>query len=100
MDVGAADERSSKSVAFELDITGGRLISGGCEVVGVSDAGHSFPSSPRPDDIDYGTSELESTAGKRVDEVSGKRVREAAGLDLLGFSGTTVQHGLSIGRSK
>ena len=73
------------------------MISGGCEVVGVSDAGHSFPSSPRPDDIEYGTSELESIARKRVDDVSGKRVREAAGLDLPGSSGTTVQNGLGIG---
>ena len=100
VDVGAADERPSKSVAFQLDITGGRLSTRECELVGVSDAGQSFPSSSRPDDTDYGTSELESIAGKRVDDVSGRRFREAARLDLPSSSGTTAQHGLGTGRSK
>ena len=100
MDVGAADERPSKSVAFQFDDAVGRLSSGRCESVGVSDAGQSFPSSSRPDDTDYGTSELEFIARKRVDDVSGRRVREAAGLNVPGSSGTTVQHCLSIGRSK
>ena len=100
VDLGAADERPLKSVAFQLDNTGGRLSSGECELVGVSDTGQSFPSSFRPDDTDYGTSELESTARKRVDDVSGRRFREAAGLDLPCSSGTTVLHGLGTGRSK
>ena len=100
VDVGAADERPSKSVAFQLDNTGVRLSSGECELVGVSDAGQSFPTSCRPGDTDYGTSELESIARKRVDDVSGKRFRKAARLDLPGSSATTVQHGLGTGRSK
>ena len=100
VDVDAADERPSKSVAFQLDKTGGRLSSGECELVGLSDAAQSIPSSSRPDDTDYGTSELESIARKRVDDVSGKMFRKAAGLDLPGSSGTTVQHGLGARRSK
>ena len=71
-----------------------------CTLVGVSDAGQSFPSSSRPDDTDYGTSELESFARRRVGDVSERRVCEAAGLDLPGSSGTTVQPGLGAGRSK
>ena len=98
VDVGAADERPSKSVAFQFDDAGGRLYSG-CELVGVSDAGQSFLSSSRPDDTDFGTSELESIARKRVDDVSGRRVHEAAGMGLPCYSGTTVQHGLRTGRS-
>ena len=100
VDVGAADERPSKSVAFQLDNTSRRLSSGECELIGVSDAAQSFPSSSRPDYTDYGTSELESIARKRVDDVSGRRFREATGLDLPGYSRTTVQHGLGTERSK
>ena len=100
MDVGAADNRPSKSVTFQFDDAGYRLSCGGCELIGVSDAGESFTSSSRPDDTDYGTSELESIDRKRVDDVSGRRVREAAGLDPPGSSGTTVRHGLGTGRSK
>ena len=74
VDVGVADERPSKSVAFQLENVGGRLPSRECELVGVSDAGQSFPSSSRPDDTDYGTSELESIARRRVDNVSGRGV--------------------------
>ena len=99
VDVGAADKRPSKKVAFQLDNTGGRLFSVEYELVGVSNAGQSFPSSSRPDDTVYGTSELESIARKRVDDVSGRRFREAAGLDLPGSIGTTVQHGLGTERS-
>ena len=62
--VGAADERLSKSVAFQFDDACGRLSAGRCELVGVSDAGQSFPSSSRPDDTDYGTSDLKSIARK------------------------------------
>ena len=100
VDVGVADERPSKTVAFQFDDAGSRWSSGRCELVGVSDAGQSFPSSSRPGDTDYGTSELESIARKRVDDVSGRRVCEAAGLDLPGSSRTTEQHGLGTGRSK
>ena len=57
VDVGEADDRPSESVAVQFDDAGGRLSSGRCELVGVSDAGQSFSSSSRPDDIDYGTSE-------------------------------------------
>ena len=100
VDVGVADERPSKSVAFQFDDACGRLFSGRYQLVGVSDAGQSFPSSFRPDDTDYGTSELESIARKRVDDVSGRMVCEAAGLDLPGSSATTMQRGLGAGRSK
>ena len=66
----------------------------------VCHAGQSFPSSSRPGDTDYGTSQLESIARRRVRDVSERRVCEAAGLDLPGSSGTTVQPGLGAGRSK
>ena len=66
VDFGVADERPSKSVAFEFDDSCGRLFSDRCTLVGVSDAGQSFPSSSRPGDTDYGTSELESIARRRV----------------------------------
>ena len=95
VDVGAADERPSRSVAFQFDDAGGRLFSGRYELVGVSHAGQSFPSSFRPDDTDYGTSER-----KRVDDVNGRMLCETAGLDLPGSSGTTMQRGLGAGRSK
>ena len=66
----------------------------------MSDAGQSFPSSSRPDDTDYGTSELESIARRRVGNVGERRVCAAAGLDLPGSSGATLQPGLGAGRSK
>ena len=100
VDVGAADERPSKCVAVQLDNVGGRLSSGECGLFVVSDAGQSFPSSSRPDDTEYGTSELESIARKRVDVVGEERIWEAEGLDLPGSSSTIVQHGLGTGRSK
>ena len=62
VDVDAAGERPSKSVASQFDDAGGSLSSAECELAGVSDAGQSFESSSRPDDTDYGTSELESIA--------------------------------------
>ena len=99
VDIGVADERPSKSVAFEIDDAGGRLFAERCTLVGVSDAGQSFPSSFRPDETDYGTFELESIARRRVGDVSERRVCEAAGLDLPGFSGAPVQPGLGAGRS-
>ena len=71
VDIGLADERPLKSVAFDIDDAGGRLFSERCTLVGVSDVGQSFPSSSRPDDTDYGTSELESIARRRVGDFSG-----------------------------
>ena len=100
VDIGLADERPSKSVAFDIDDAGGRLFSERCTLVGVSDAGQLFPSSSRPDDTDYGTSELESIARRRVGDLSGGRVCETAESDVPGFSGATVQPGLGAGRSK
>ena len=100
VDVGVADERPSKWVAFEFDDAGGRLLSERCTLVGVSDAGQSFPSSSRPGDTDYGTSELESIARRRVGDLSGRRVCGTAESDLPGFSGATMQPGLGAGRSK
>ena len=100
VDVGVADERPSKRVAFEFDDACGRLLSESCALVGVSDVGQSFPSSCRPDDTDYGTSELESIARRRVGDLSGGRVYGTAESDLPGSSGATVQPGLGAGRSK
>ena len=100
MHVGAAGKRPLKSVAFQFENAGGRLSSSGCELLGVSDAGQSFPSSSPPDDTDYGTSEVESIARKRVGDVSERRVHEVAGMGLPFSSGTTMQHGLDTGRSK
>ena len=99
VDIGVADGRPSKSVAFEIDDAGGRLFAESCTLVGVSDAGRSFPSSSRPDDTDYGKSELESIARRRVSDLSGGRVCETAESDLPGFSGGTVQPGLCAERS-
>ena len=65
----------------------------------MSDAGESFPSSSRPVDIGYGTSELESIARRRIDNVSERRVNESVRMGLPGSSGTTCQHGLGAGRS-
>ena len=100
VDIGVADERPSKSVAFEIDDAGGRLFSERCTLVGVSDAGQSFPRRSRPDDTDYSTSELESIARRRVGDVSERRVCEAPGLDLPGSSRAPVQPGLGAVRSK
>ena len=98
-EIGVADERPSKSVASEFDDAGGRLFSERCTLVGVSDAGQSFPSSSRPDDTDYGTSVLESIARRRVGSLSGGRVFEVAEPDLPAVSGATAQPGLGTGRS-
>ena len=70
VDIGVADERPSKSVAFEIDDAYGRLFAERCILVGVSDAGQSFPSISRPVDTDYGTSELESIARRRDGDMS------------------------------
>ena len=98
VDANAAGERPSKSVAFQFDNAGGILSSARCELIGVLDAGQSFPSSSRPDDTHYGTSELESIARRRVDDVSGRMFHEGAGTGLPCSSGTTEQHGLGTGR--
>ena len=74
VDVGVAEGQPSKRVAFEFDDASGRVLSERCTLVGVSDAGHPFPSSSRPDDTDYGTSELESIARRRVGDLSGRGV--------------------------
>ena len=100
VDIGVADERPLKSVAFVMDEAGGRLFSGRCTLVGTSHAGQSLPSSSRPDDTDYGTSELESIARRRIGVVAERSVCEAAGLDLPGSSGATLQPGSGAGRSK
>ena len=100
VEFGVADERPSKSVAFEVDDSGGKSFCDRYTVVGVSDAGQSFPSSSRPDDTEYGTSELESIARRRVGSLSGGRVFEVVESDLPAVSGATVQPGLGAGRSK
>ena len=89
VDVGVADERPSKCVAFEFDDAGGRLFSERCTLVGVSEAGQSLPSSSRPADTDYDTSELESIARSRVGDLSWGRVYGTAESDLPGSSGAT-----------
>ena len=67
VDADVAGERPSNSVVFQFDKASGGLSSAVCKLVGVSDAGQPFPSSFQTDDTDYGTSELESIARKRVD---------------------------------
>ena len=96
VELGVADERPSKSVAFEVDDSRGKSFCDRYTVVGVSDAGQSFPSGSRPDDTEYGTSELESIARS----LSGGRVFEVAESDLPAVFGATVQPGLGAGRSK
>ena len=100
VELGVADERPSKSVAFEVDDSGGKSFCDRYTVIGVSDAGQSFPISSRPDDTEYGTSELESIARRRVGSLSGKRVFEAVESNLPAVAGATLQPGLGAGRSK
>ena len=100
VELGVADERPSKSVAFEVDDSGGKSFCDRYTVIGVSDAGQSFPSSSRPDDTEYGTSELESIARRRVASFSGGRVFEVVESNLPAVSGATVQPDLGAGRSK
>ena len=71
VELGVADERPSKSVAFEVDDSGGKSFCDRYTVIGVSDAGQSSPSSSQPDDTECGTSELESIARRRVGSLSG-----------------------------
>ena len=98
--LGVADERPSTSVAFDVGGSIGKSVCDRYTVIGVSDAGQSFPSSSRLDDTEYGTSELESIAQRRVDNLSGGRVFEAVETNLPAVSGATVQPGLGAGRSK
>ena len=100
VELGVADERPSKSVAFEVDDSGGKSFCDIYTVIGVSDTGQSFRSSSRPDDTEYGTSELESIARRRVGSLIGGRVFESVESDLPAVSGATVQPGLGAGRSK
>ena len=100
VELGVADERPSKSVAFEVDDSGGKSFCDRYTVIGVSDAGQSFPSSSRPDDTEYGTSELESIARRRVGSLSGGRDFEAVKSNLPAVSGATVQSSLGAGRSR
>ena len=101
-DVGldVADERPSKSVAFDVEGSIGKSVCNRYPVIGVSDAGQSFPSSSRLDETEYGTSELVSIARRRVDNLGGGRFFEAVESDLPGVSGASVQPGLGGGRSK
>ena len=98
-ELGVADQRPSKSVAFEVGDSIGKSVCDRYTVIGVSGAGQSFPSSSRLDDTEYGTSELESIARGRVDNLSGGRVFKAVESDLSAVSGATVQPGLGAGRS-
>ena len=100
VEFGVADERPLKSGAFEVDDSGGKSFCASYTVIGVSDAGQSFPSSSRPDDTEYGTSELESIARRRVGSLSGGRVFESVESIFPAVSGATVQPGLGAGRSK
>ena len=50
--LGVADERPSKSVAFDVGGSIGKSVCDGYTVIGVSDAGQSFPSSSRLDDTE------------------------------------------------
>ena len=72
-DVGldVADERPSKSVAFDVEVSIGKSVCNRYPVIGMSDAGQSFPSSSRLDESEYDTSELESIARGRVDNLGG-----------------------------
>ena len=94
------DERPSKSVAFDVEDSIGKSVCNRYSVIGMSDAGQSFPSSSRLDDTEYGTSEMESIARRRVDNLSGERVFGVVESDLPAVSGATAQSGLGGGRSK
>ena len=95
-----ADERPSKSVAFDVGGSIGKSVCDRYTVIGVSDGGQSFPGSSRLDDTEYGTSELESIARRRVNNLSGGRVFEAVESDIPAVSGDIVDPGLGVGRSR
>ena len=100
VELDVADERPSKSVAFDVEDSIGKSVCNRYPVIGMSDTGQSFPSSSRLDETEYGTSELESIARRRVDNLSGVRVFEVLESDLRAVSGATAQPGLGGGRSK
>ena len=100
VELDVADERPSKSVAFDVEDSIGKSVCNRYPVIGMSDAGQSFPSSSRLDETEYGTSELESTARRRVDNLGGGRFFEAVESNLPAVSGASVQPGLGGGRSK
>ena len=100
VELDVADERPSKSVAFDVEDSIGKSVCNRYPVIGMSDAGQSFPSSSRLDETEYGTSELESIARRRVDNLGGGRFFEAVESNLPAVSGASVQPGLGGGRSK
>ena len=100
VELDVADERPSKSVAFDVEDSIGKSVCNRYPVIGMSDTGQSFPSSSRLDDTEYGTSELESIARRRVDNLTGGRVFEVVESDLPAVSAATAQPGLGGGRSK
>ena len=100
VELDVADERPSKSVAFDVEDSIGKSVCNRYPVIGMSDAGQSFPSSSRLDETEYGTSELESIARRRVDNLSGGRFFAAVESNLPAVSGASVQPGLGGGRSK
>ena len=100
VELDVADERPSKSVAFDVEDSIGKSVCNRYPVIGMSDAGQSFPSSSRLDETEYGTSELESIARRRVDNLGGGRFSEAVESNLPAVSGASVQPGLGGGRSK
>ena len=100
VELDVADERPSKSVAFDVEDSIGKSVCNRYPVIGMSDAGQSFPSSSRLDETEYGTSELESIARRRVDNLVGGRFFVAVESNLPAVSGASVQPGLGGGRSK
>ena len=100
VELDVADERPSKSVAFDVEDSIGKSVCNRYPVIGMSDAGQSFPSSSRLDETEYGTSELESIARRRVDNLGGGWFFEAVESNLPAVSGASVQPGLGGGRSK
>ena len=100
VELGVADQRPLECVVFDVGDSIGKSVCDRYTVIGVSDAGQSFPSSSRLDDTEYGTSELESIARGRVDNLSGGRFFKAVESDLPAVSGATVLSGLGAGRSK
>ena len=100
VELDVADERPSKSVAFDVEDSNGKSVCNRYPVIGMSDAGQSFPSSSRLDETEYGTSELESIARRRVGNLGGGRFFEAVESNLPAVSGASVQPGLGGGRSK
>ena len=100
VELDVADERPSKGVAFDVEDSIGKSVCNRYPVIDMSDAGQSFPSSSRLDETEYGTSDLESIARRRVDNLGEGRFFEAVESNLPAVSGASVQPGLGGGRSK